>query len=197
VQLANDLRERKKTATREALQEAAVRLFAEKGYAATSVDEIAAAADVSRSTFFRYFGSKEAVVFSAPDEMGERFLACIEARPAAEGPLKAVEEALVESGRDSDSEAQRTLAIHREGLLGSEPGLKAREAEIMIMWIGRIADALARRDGASTPQTQHRLAASICVAMGREMGEEWLESGQDLESLIRGRFDLLRRLTRG
>jgi AcrR family transcriptional regulator len=188
------LRERKREATRNALQEAAVRLFSEKGFAATSVDEIAAAADVSRSTFFRYFGSKEAVVFSAPDEAGERFLACIEARPAEEGPLRAVEEAFVEISRDAES--QRRFAINREGLLASEPGLKAREAESTIMWTGRIAEALAHRDGESSPQTRHRVAAAICIALSRELGEEWLESGEDIERLIRGRFEILRQLAR-
>jgi AcrR family transcriptional regulator len=189
-----DLRERKRAATREALHEAAVRLFSEKGYGETSVDEIAAAANVSRSTFFRYFGSKEAVVFSVPDEMGERFLDRIEERPPEEGALKAVEEALVAMGAQHDFEAMRSVAIDREGLLGTEPALKARQAELTVVWTNRIAETLAKRENASSPSARHRLAAAICVAMSREMGEEWLESGEDPEALARGRFDILREL---
>jgi AcrR family transcriptional regulator len=56
------LRERKKAKTRAAIQEQAMRLFRERGYEATTVEQIAEAAEVSPSTFFRYFPTKEAVV---------------------------------------------------------------------------------------------------------------------------------------
>jgi AcrR family transcriptional regulator len=192
--IAQDLRQRKKLATRDALHEAAVRLFSQKGYAATSVDEIAAAADVSRSTFFRYFGSKEAVIFSVPDEIGERFLNLIADRPLAEGPLKAIEEALVALNADSDLLTKGGVAVDRESLFATEPALKARQAEMLVVWTARIADALAAREGDPVPRTRHRLAAAICLAMSQEMVEEWLNSPLDAAGLVRGRFDALRDL---
>src|SRR5262245_52260191 len=84
-----DLRERKRTRTRLMIQTEALRLFAEKGYAHTTVEEIADAAAISPRTFFRYFPSKEDVVMW--DEYDPLALELLEARPD--------EEPLVESFR--------------------------------------------------------------------------------------------------
>lgn len=83
------LRERKKAQTREAIVVAALDLFERKGYDATTIEEIAAAADVSPRTFFRYFDSKVEVVMeskSDEQELGER----LRTRPADEGPIEAM-----------------------------------------------------------------------------------------------------------
>src|SRR3712207_4537274 len=66
--MATGLRERKKLKTRLALVDAAVELFERKGFEATTVEEICERAEVSPSTFFRYFPAKEAVVFPDADE---------------------------------------------------------------------------------------------------------------------------------
>ncbi|WP_158844050.1 TetR family transcriptional regulator [Saccharothrix deserti] len=78
------LRERKKLAAWRAIQSAALRLFEERGFEAVSVEEIAAAADVSRSTFFNYFAGKEAVVFDQDPEERDQWRAIMAARPADE-----------------------------------------------------------------------------------------------------------------
>lgn len=75
------LRERKKLAAWRAIRNAALRLFEERGFEAVSVEEIAAAAGVSRSTFFNYFASKEAVVFDQDPEQREQWRAIMAARP--------------------------------------------------------------------------------------------------------------------
>src|SRR5690242_6641671 len=88
----DDWRARKKAATKHAIQEHALRLFVEKGYEATTVEEIAAAAGVSHMTFFRYFPRKEEVVeYDEYDPLLEQLLA---ARPADEPPLTALHIAL-------------------------------------------------------------------------------------------------------
>ena len=69
------LRERKKARTRASLREHALRLFREQGYQATTVEQIAAAAEVSASTFFRYFPTKEDVVLQ--DDMDARMIAAL------------------------------------------------------------------------------------------------------------------------
>ncbi|MFD8000420.1 TetR family transcriptional regulator [Streptomyces mirabilis] len=78
------LRERNKLAAWRAIRAAALRLFEERGFEAVSVEEIAAAAGVSRSTFFNYFASKEAVVFDQDPEQRDQWRAVMAARPADE-----------------------------------------------------------------------------------------------------------------
>ncbi len=118
------LRERKKLATWRAIRAAGLRLIEEHGYEAVSVDEIAAAANVSRSTFFNYFASKEAIVFdpdpqqlqiwrtlmrdrpadeplwSSLQEVFLRYLSTFSDRIAVQKRLKAASPALAESTRD-------------------------------------------------------------------------------------------------
>jgi AcrR family transcriptional regulator len=82
------LRERKKAKTRTAIQEHALRLFAEQGYEATTVEQIADAAEVSPSTFFRYFPTKEDVVMY--DALDPLLLAAWESQPAELSPIGAL-----------------------------------------------------------------------------------------------------------
>jgi AcrR family transcriptional regulator len=87
------LRERKKAQTREAIVAAALELFERKGYDATTIEEIAEAADVSPRTFFRYFDSKVDVVMGEKDESGD-FGDQLSDRPPEEGPVEATRQVL-------------------------------------------------------------------------------------------------------
>jgi len=84
------LRERKKAATREALHEAALLLFAERGYRATTVADIAAAGNVSERTFFRYFRSKEDVALQDVRRLLPKLEQAIRERPPSEPPVRAL-----------------------------------------------------------------------------------------------------------
>src|SRR5687767_5480397 len=86
------LRERQKEATRQELRQAALELFEARGFAQTSVDDIAHAAGVSRSTFFRYYPSKEAVITGDADESSDLFLQLLRNRPPDEARMVALEE---------------------------------------------------------------------------------------------------------
>jgi AcrR family transcriptional regulator len=87
------LRERKKAKTRAAIQEHALRLFQEQGYDATTVEQIAEAAEVSPSTFFRYFPTKEDVVLY--DDTDPLFIAAFEAQPSELTPIQAMRGAML------------------------------------------------------------------------------------------------------
>jgi AcrR family transcriptional regulator len=88
-------REEHKQRTRSALEEAAARLFEERGFAATTVRDIAAAAGVGERTFFRYFPSKEDLVLQQVRDLIPGVMARVRARPAGEAPLVALREAIV------------------------------------------------------------------------------------------------------
>ena len=91
-QPALGLRERKKAKTRATIREHALRLFREQGYQATTVEQIAEAAEVSPSTFFRYFPNKEAVVLQ--DDYDPMLVAAFEAQPAELSPVAALRGAM-------------------------------------------------------------------------------------------------------
>jgi AcrR family transcriptional regulator len=104
------LRERKKARTRAAIRDHAMRLFEEQGYAATTVDQIAEAADVSQSTFFRYFPTKEDVVLA--DDYDPLMVAAMRALPPEVGPIEAIRLSIREvfgksSPEDWEREQQR------------------------------------------------------------------------------------------
>ncbi|MFI7017112.1 TetR family transcriptional regulator [Streptomyces sp. NPDC050164] len=92
-----NLRERKKQRTRDALLRAALELFATRGYDETTVDDIAAAVDVSQRTFFRYFAGKEETAFYVPRLAETQVVEAVRARPPGEAPLEALRRAVLES----------------------------------------------------------------------------------------------------
>lgn len=117
-------RERKKLETRAALEEAALRLFAEKGYEHTTVDEIAEAADVAVRTFFRYFSSKQHVLFGdvAHDRI-VRMRAALDARPRDEPPVESIR-AVLDHLDIVGVEDQRQILL-RVQLMERQPSLRA------------------------------------------------------------------------
>ena len=94
IEAASGLRERKKARTREAIIDAALDLFGRKGFDATTIEDIAAAADVSPRTFFRYFDSKVDLVMAHNEAHGDKIAPLIAARPASEGPLEALRQVM-------------------------------------------------------------------------------------------------------
>lgn len=190
------MRERHRAATETALQEAAIRLFAAKGYKDTSVDEIAAEAGVSRSTFFRYFGSKEALVMQRSDRMGARFSQLLEERPSEEGALKALEEALVALAREASVDGRNLEQLRAESAVFEEdPVLAAKEAEARNHWTGVVSRVLADRAGRAEPTIEESLASAILIEISRHVTRAFRNSDDPPEDEIRRHFAAARRLT--
>lgn len=185
------LRERKKRRTRALIREHAMRLFADQGYSETTVDQIAAAADISPSTFFRYFPSKEQVVLV--DDLDPPMLAAIAAQPAGVPPLTACRRAFEEvlsSLTPAEIEAERT----RQRLLFSVPELRSAMLGELTRSLGILADAVASRVGRPADDFEVRvfagvLAGAVLGAVGEDPPElstfvramEFLERGMPLD----------------
>jgi AcrR family transcriptional regulator len=138
------LRERKKAKTRAAIQRHALRLFREQGYSATTVDQIAAAAEISPSTFFRYFATKEAAVLYDP--VDPVFIAIAIAQPPELGLIPAMR-ATVTDVLERFSAEEMEFIRERQLLVFREPDLRAATMDQFAEGIDLIAGVAARRTG--------------------------------------------------
>lgn len=138
------LRERKKARTRAVIREQALRLFAEQGYAATTIEQIAAAADVSPATFFRYYPTKEDVVLQ--DDFDIVTVAALEAQPPELGPIAAFRAAAAATARALTDEDKEQFTFTTR-LTWSVPELRSRAIDEFARTTDVIAAALGRRTG--------------------------------------------------
>jgi AcrR family transcriptional regulator len=155
-----DWRARKRAATKHAIQEHALRLFVEKGYDATTVDEIAAAAGVSHMTFFRYFPRKEEVVeYDEYDPLLEKLIA---ARPPDEPPLVVLNNA-IRAGLEKILSTDREALQVRTRLVLRNPVLRSRNLVAQDATRNLFATALARRAGLTEPDLAALVQASAAL----------------------------------
>lgn len=138
------LRELKKKRTREAIQDHALRLYREKGYANTTLEEVAAAAEVSPSTLFRHFPTKpDTVLFDRVDPIFlEKFLA----QPAELSPLEAGRNALLAVLENTEQDLA-ALETTRMKLIATVPELRAAVATKVETDLPQFIEAVARRVG--------------------------------------------------
>jgi AcrR family transcriptional regulator len=167
------LRERKKQRTRWSVQEHALRLFAEQGYEATTVEQIAAAAEISPSTFFRYFRTKEDVVIE--DDYDPLLAAAMLAAPTDLKPLPAIRHGM-RTVFAQVGDAERRGIFERTKLIMSVPALRARTLENLTASIKLIAEPVARRTGRSPDDFAVRVFAGACVGALVAVLESWVEA---------------------
>jgi len=156
------LRERKKAKTRAAIREHALRLFRERGYSATTVEQIAAAAEVSPATFFRYFPTKEDVVLQ--DDLDVITLEALEAQPAELGPIAAMRAATKSMLAILSPEDLARLGETVE-LSMSVPEVRARAVDEFTRTIDMVACALATRAGRDPDDFAARNVAGAIVGV--------------------------------
>jgi AcrR family transcriptional regulator len=172
------LRERTRSLVRWQVGDAALELFSSQGFEATTVEEIAARAGISRSSFFRYFASKEDVIVLQLEESGAALRKALLARPDDEPPWTAVSNAcldVVERTAGETSALQRGLRVAR--VPARSPSVRARVRDEMVGWRDLLIPELQRRlqttDEPYDPRAAALAAAAVaCIDVACELWEQ-------------------------
>jgi AcrR family transcriptional regulator len=168
------LRERKKEATRRLIAETARRLFAERGFDAVTVAEVARAADVAEKTVFNYFPTKEDLFYSNMEAFEERLLATIRERPAGETVLAAFRrfflapDGILALGEDADATA-RLQDVTR--VITASPALLARERQVHARYTDALAALLAEETAQERGAVEPWVAAHALLGVHRALIE--------------------------
>lgn len=176
--IVDSLRERKKSATRKAIEDAAWDLFSERGYSATSVDDIAERAGIAPRTFFRYFPTKADVLYGEVDEAIAVFSNAFRSRPTDEpilSTLVAANDAVTaafEKDRNDRTRMMQRFALQRDaGLEDLGESVRQRFAKVT-------ADLVREREaGHPDADLRARLVASVLMTTKGVANEHWLERG--------------------
>ncbi|MBO6764408.1 TetR/AcrR family transcriptional regulator [Maricaulis sp.] len=150
-------RERKRRETLARITDVGLRLFLQRGYDATTLDEIAAEAGISRRTFFHYFKSKDEILLSLQSDMGLRIVRALEDEPADKPPLEAIRDAVLEVCNTIP--ADEMLAIDR--LMRASPVVQARKLASYVEHEATLYAALRRK----WPGEQRQLALRLVSMM--------------------------------
>jgi AcrR family transcriptional regulator len=188
------LRERKKRQARAAIADAALELFAAKGFDDTTVAEVAVHAGVSPATVARYYPTKESLLFADVEVKAPALRAAVLARPASESPYTALVTALSSGGNGNDPEHRRRLMLSRRAI-SSSAVLRGRAAAFMDVWREAITEMVVAR-GASPEEG--RVLATVVTALLDDVGRRWAVDGgtDDLPTLIAEAFAALARTHR-
>lgn len=177
------LRERKRAETHGRIQTTALMLFAERGFEATTLDDIATAANVSRRTLLNYFGSKEEIVLSAKADVITEIEAAVARRSPDEPLLELAEGALTDMATRFQGPGPRALAR----LIKATPALQASDHAKYDLMERRLSAALAARKGLPADDLQARMVALAAIGVLKVSTEAWLASDDDTGPEVHGK----------
>jgi AcrR family transcriptional regulator len=193
TETVDGLRSRKKLRTARAIEDAALELFAARGFEATTVEQIASRAEVSTTTFFRYFPSKADVVLTNWGEGMPALHDAIVERPRAERDLTAIRRALEQEWL---THIDPQLTVRIASAVGTSPLLRGLSYEVGEQWLASISNALAQRRGLAMPDQRCSLTARVALEVWADAVEGWIVGGAtgDLASAIAHGFNLVAEL---
>ncbi len=185
------LRERKKLERRRCIEAAAIDLFEASGFDGTTIEDIAAKADIAPRTFFYYFATKEDVVLADYATRLEHIIDDLAQRPEGEGPWAALRASFVVVA--ADYSAQRDQLVRRFAIMAENSSVYARSLELQAGWEDALADVITERLGSKVDDIGARLMAAAALACMRSSLQHWLLTGHEtpLPELIEGCFDRL------
>lgn len=180
-----------RAAVRDELGNRALEQFLESGFETVTFDDLAGRAGVSRSTFLRYFGSKEDVVLYVFDRVEEQMASALEARPGSEDAWTALRAAVTPAVALLEDDAEEGLARLR--LVWSTPALLARLHDRQASWRPALVEVLDRRAEHETPTIALRTLAMAALGCVMVAYDGWVESdgAARLESLTDEAFAAL------
>jgi AcrR family transcriptional regulator len=183
------LRERKRARTRAAIEHAALELFEAQGYEATTVEQIAARAEVGPATFFRYFPSKAEVVVGHGNQQLPSMAQAIHDRPAGENALLAIRHAVLD---EWVAAVDPQLTARRSAIVASSDALSGLSYHRGRMWLDVFSAALAERRGVPPHDARCVLLARIALEALAAAVEGWIDAGceGDLATAVEAAFDL-------
>jgi len=167
------LRERTRRAVRAEIGDAGMRLFLERGFDATTMEQIATEAGISRRSLFRYFGTKEDIVLGSLVEAGLAVRDALEARPSGEPPWEALRAALESLTLEPGYSPERNLEISK--MLYGTPSLRASHFEKQLRWQELLVPNIQMRLGtetgdASDPRARAIVACALtCLDVANEI----------------------------
>jgi AcrR family transcriptional regulator len=167
--ISTGLRERQKQQTRQLIFETASRLFAERGFDAVTVAEVARAADVSEMTVFNHFPTKEDLCFAGMEFFEERLLDAVRGRAAGVSALEAFRRLIVEGSSRLAAEENAEMIAKAAALIGGSPALQVREREIVARYTQRLAELLAAETGARPDDVEPWGVASALMGAHRAL----------------------------
>jgi AcrR family transcriptional regulator len=191
VPRAPSRRETHKSRTRQALRKAALELFAAQGFDTTTTEEIAERAGVSVRTFFRYFPTKELVLFLGRYDFVQAFISGMLSQPASLSDLEAMRAAFISSS-PGFADRRKALRLY-ERAVASSPMLRGHEQDRQIEDVHAISQAIANRRGLSAPDERCGLLAAIGLLTYRRALGRWLigPTDRDFADAVVDEFELL------
>jgi len=157
------------------LQQAALELYAERGYEETTVAEIAERAGLTERTFFRHFADKREVLFRGSGELQELIVDAVDAAPASARPMEAIAVGLEAAGTIFDA-SRRAYSLQRQSVIDANPELQERELVKLASLATVFAEALRRR-GVQDPAAE--LTADAGIAVFRVAFDHWVRDDTD------------------
>lgn len=172
-----DLRERTRRAVRAGIGEAAIALFLTHGFDAVTMDQIAAAAGVSRRSLFRYFATKEDIVLGNLIDSGRACQAVLEARPADEAPWDALRAAFASMARQPGHSLADMYPMAK--MLVDTPALRGAHLEKQQHWLELLTPDVERRLGAEPGDPGARALVAAAMACLNTAIETWVRRNGD------------------